>query len=246
MRHERLLNLLKALQLQGMLAFLQEKMLLDDELLLDVELLIQALETESAYRQSRSFAYRLASAKLPQVKQWNDFRVEDTPIKPLLLEQLKTGEYIKAHSNVILIGGTGTGKTHLALALAYAAIEQQHRVRFYKFNELARALLKAQERRYELNLMAHIQRFHLVVIDEVGYVPIDAQAGVLLFELFSNLYECTSLILTSHLNFQEWSDLFGSAKATKGVIDRLTHHCKIIDTGQQSWRLKEGSKTAAA
>jgi DNA replication protein DnaC len=104
------------------------------------------------------------------------------------------------------------------LGLAYQAIEKQYRVRFYKFNELARALLKAQERRYELNLMAHIQRFHLVVIDELGYVPIEPQAGALLFELFSNLYERTSLIITSHLNFQEWGELFGSAKATKGVI----------------------------
>ncbi|CAM4439855.1 MAG: IS21 family transposase ISPa36 [Legionellaceae bacterium] len=128
--------------------------------------------------------------------------------------------------------------------MAYNAIQQEYRVRFYKFNGLARALLKAQERRYELNFMPHIQRFHLVVIDEVGYVPIEPKAGVLLFELLSNLYERTSLILTSHLNFQEWGEIFGSAKATKGVIDRLTHHCKIIDTGQQSWRLKEGSKTA--
>lgn len=91
--------------------------------------------------------------------------------------------------------------------------------------------------------MAHIQRFHLVVIDELGYVPIEPQAGALLFELFSNLYERTSLIITSHLNFQERGEPFGSAKATKGVIDSLTHYCKIIDTGQPSWRLKEGSKT---
>ncbi len=244
MRHETLLNLLQHLQLQGMLKFLQEKLLLDDELLLDVELLIQALEMEAAHRQARSFTYRLALAKLPQIKQWDEFVLEDTPVKPSLIEQLKTCDYIKTQNNIILLGGAGTGKTHLALALAYTAIGQRYRVKFYRFSELARLLLKAQERRYELNLMAQIQRFHLVVVDEVGYVPIDPQAGILLFELFSRLYEHTSLILTSHLNFQEWGELFGSAKATKGVIDRLTHHCKIIDTGQQSWRLKEGSKMA--
>jgi DNA replication protein DnaC len=244
MQGETLLDLLKTLQLQGMLNFLQEKLLLDDELLLDVDLLIQALQTEWAYRQGRSFAYRLRAARLPQVKQLCDFQITATPIKPQILEQLKQGGYINTHDNIIVLGGTGSGKTHLAIALAYTAIEQQHRVRFYKFNELARILLKAQERRYELNLMAHIQRFDLVVIDELGYVPIESQAGALLFELFSNLYERTSLIITSHLNFQEWGELFGSAKATKGVIDRLTHHCKIIDTGQQSWRLRVGSKIA--
>lgn len=243
MQNDTLLHLLQRLQLQGMLSFLQEKLLLDDELLLDVKLFTQALETELAYRQARSFAYRLSSAKLPQIKQLRDFELTDTTVNPQVLEQLSQGEYLKTHGNVVLIGGTGSGKSHLALGLAYQAIEKQYRVRFYKFNELARALLKAQERRYELNLMAHIQRFHLVVIDELGYVPIEPQAGALLFELFSNLYERTSLIITSHLNFQEWGELFGSAKATKGVIDRLTHHCKIIDTGQQSWRLKEGSKT---
>jgi DNA replication protein DnaC len=242
--HKRLSSLLHQLHLKGFLTFLEEKMLLDEELSINQNILIQALEMELSYRQSRSFTYRLVSAKLPQVKQWDDFIIEDTPIKKSLVEQLKTAEYITSHSNVILLGGTGTGKTHLALALAYTAIQQEYRVRFYKFNELARALLNAQERRYELNFMAHIQRFHLVIIDEVGYVPIEPKAGVLLFELFSNLYERTSLILTSHLNFQEWGEIFGSAKATKGVIDRLTHHCKIIDTGQQSWRLKEGSKTA--
>lgn len=103
--------------------------------------------------------------------------------------------------------------------------------------------LQAKERRYEQNFMAKLQRFHLLVIDELGYLPIDQQAGALLFELFSKLYEKTSLIITTHLTFDEWASLFGNAKASKAIIDRITHHCTILETGNKSWRLKEGSMT---
>lgn len=241
MQPELLLTKLKELNLLGMHGYLQEHLLTHDEQpLQDVALWQSCLAAESAHRQARSLAYRLELARLPQIKQLVEFDTSQTPIKPELIEILAAGHYIHAHHNICLIGGTGTGKTHLAIGLAYAAIQQGHRVRFYKFNQLARLLLKAQEHRYELNLMANLQRFDVLVIDEMGYVSIEPKATSLLFELFGNLYERTSLIVTTHLNFQEWGDLFGSAKATKGIIDRLTHHCKVIDTGQQSWRLKEG------
>ena len=106
---------------------------------------------------------------------------------------------------------------------------------------MARGLLQAKERCYEASFMARLQRFHLLVIDEMGYFPIDQQAEPLLFELFSKLYEKTSLIITTHLTFDEWAPLFGSTKASKAIIDRVTHHCKILETGDTSWRLKEGN-----
>lgn len=241
MQHDNLLSQLKALNLLGMHNFLQEHLLLeDDKPLQDASLWQHCVEAENAYRQARSLAYRIDLARLPQIKQLNDFDCSAIGLKPEILEFLAAGHHFQTHQNICLIGGTGTGKTHLAIGLAYAAIHQRYRVRFYKFNELARVLLKAQEHRYELNLMANLQRFNVLVMDEIGYVPIEPKAAPLLFELFGSLYERTSLIITTHLNFQEWGDLFGSAKATKGIIDRLTHHCKVIDTGQQSWRLKEG------
>ena len=109
------------------------------------------------------------------------------------------------------------------------------------FGDLARHLLQAKEHRYEANFMARLERYRVLVIDEMGYVPIDTQAGPLLFELFSKLYEKTSLIITTHLTFDEWAPLFGGAKSSKAIIDRVTHHCKIMETGNISWRLKEGN-----
>ena len=115
-------------------------------------------------------------------------------------------------------------------------------MKFYLFGDLARHLLQAKEHRYETNFMTRLQRFHLLVIDEMGYVPIDSQAGPLLFELLSKLYEKTSLIITTHLTFDEWAPFFGGgAKSSKAIIDRITHHCKILETGNISWRLKEGN-----
>lgn len=140
-----------------------------------------------------------------------------------------------------LTGGSGSGKTHIALSIAYAALQKHYRVKFYLFGDLARNLLQAKEHRYESSFMTRLQRFHVLVIDEMGYFPIDQQAESLLFELFSKLYEKTSLIITTHLTFEEWTPLFGSAKSSKAIIDRITHHCKIIETGNISWRLKEGS-----
>ena len=127
------------------------------------------------------------------------------------------------------------------LRLTHKALIDSFKVKFYLFSDLARQLLQAKENRYEQSFMERLKRFHLLVIDELGYLPIDQQAGALLFELFSKLYETTSLIITTHLTFDEWAPLFGNAKASKAIIDRITHHCVILETGNKSWRLKEGS-----
>ena len=199
------------------------------------------LEAEITHRQTRSFMYRLGLARLPQIKTLETFKVESLSFDQSTLEQLSKCDFIKNNENVLLIGGSGTGKTHIALALAHAALQHKYRIKFYRFSQLARELSQAQEHGYDGALMRRLQNFHLLVIDELGYLPIDQKAGALLFELFSALYEKTPIIITTHLSFEEWDDIFGNKKSTKAMIDRLTHHCKILQTGNESWRLKEGS-----
>ncbi len=111
-----------------------------------------------------------------------------------------------------------------------------YRAKFYTLNELAISLLNARKYNNEIRFMEVIKRFDIIVVDELGYVPIKAESQPLLFELFAKLYEQTSIIITTHLRFEEWGEIFGNAKATKAIIDRLTHHCKIIETGNKSFR----------
>lgn len=244
MQYESLRPLLKELKFNGMLTHLDETMgLCEIKKMTGVELMLRFLEMEIAHRQTRSLVYRLTLARLPQVKSLDHFEWSNTPIPQEKLSPLTHCQFITLRQNLLLIGGSGTGKSHIALALAHKALQDNFRVKFYFFNDLARQLLHAKEHRYEQSFMARLQRFHLLVIDELGYLPVDQQAGALLFELFSKLYEKTSLIITTHLTFDEWAPLFGNAKASKAIIDRITHHCIILETGNKSWRLKEGTMT---
>ena len=242
MRNETVISLLKTLRFNGMLSQFDEIMeAAEIKKLNGIELMQQFFETEIAYRQTRTLRYRFDMARLPQVKSLDNFDCSEMPIQKEQLTALTECQFITEKSNLLLVGGSGSGKTHIALAIAYAALQKLFRVKFYLFSDLARHLLQAKEHRYEINFMARLQRYHVLVIDEMGYVPIDTEAGPLLFELFSKLYEKTSLIITTHLTFDEWSSLFGGAKSSKAIIDRITHHCKILETGNISWRLKEGN-----
>ncbi len=222
MQRDALLPLLKQLRFNGMLSHFEE--IVDVAALKQwngFEFMQRFLETEVAYRQTRSLQYRLELARLPQVKTLDQFDCSQMSFQPEQLDLLAEGEFIKNKHNLLLIGGSGSGKTHLALAIAYAALQKHFRVKFYVLSDLARQLLQAKEQRYESNLMARLQRFDALVIDEMGYFPIDPQASCLLFELFSKLYEKTSLIITTHLTFDEWAPLFGSAKASKAILTEL-------------------------
>lgn len=224
--------LLDKLGLSGMKAHLPEIMNLTNEQSTDgiYSILKRLLEVECEYKKSRSLHYRLRLARLPTIKQLS----ETSQAK--LVEDIDIREVIDNHKNIMLIGGAGSAKTHLAIGLAFAAIERNYRVRFYTLNELATQLLRARTHNYEINFMDSVKRFNLIVVDELGYVPIKPESGPLLFELFAKLYEQSSIIITTHLKFEEWSEIFGNAKATKAIIDRLTHHCKIIETGNKSFR----------
>ncbi|WP_367363726.1 ATP-binding protein [Candidatus Tisiphia endosymbiont of Nedyus quadrimaculatus] len=194
------------------------------------DVLKKLLEAECEYKKSRSLGYRLQLAKFPTIKLLSD------TCQAKLVENIDIQKVIDNHQNIMFIGGSGSAKTHLAIGLAFTAIEKSYRVRFYTLNELASQLLNARIHNYESKFIDSVKRFHLIVVDELGYVPIKGEARFLLFELFAKLYEQTSVIITTHLRFEEWNDMFGNAKATKVIIDRLTHHCQIIETGNKSFR----------
>jgi DNA replication protein DnaC len=194
------------------------------------QLLLKLLNQQLEYRKSRSLNYRLKLAKFPQVKLLADTETAK------LVEQIDISLVIDNHENLFFIGGTGSGKTHLAIALGYTALERGKRVRFYTLVDLCRKLLLAKTYNTEQQFLLSLQRFDVLIIDELGYTTIDKGATSLLFELIAKLYEQRSIFITTHLKFDEWGEMFGDLKATKVAIDRLTHHCKIIETGNISFR----------
>ena len=243
MPYESIKEQLEVLGLKGMLQHFDDIVSLKPQEQKWSQMLLSMLKNEASYRQTRSFMYKLGLAKLPQIKSMDNFDLTDLPINHETLADANSMKFIRDRYNILIIGGSGTGKSHLAIGLAHQALQNKYRIRFYKFAELARELIIAQSRNYETVFMAKLQRFDLVVIDELGYLPIDPKASPLLFELFSNLYEKVSTIITTHLTFDEWSNIFGNVKATKAIIDRFTHHCLVLETGNKSWRLKEGKNT---
>ena len=207
-----LILLLDKLGLVGMKMQL-EAMNLNEPNIHIYETLKKLLEAECEYKKSRSLHYRLQLAKFPAIKLLSD----TDQIK--LVENIDLTKVIDKHENIMLIGGSGSAKTHLAIGLAFTVIERGYRVRFYTLNELAAQLHNARIHNYEVKFIASVKRFHLLVIDELGYVPIKPEARFLLFELFAKLYEQSSLIITTHLRFEEWGDIFGNPKATKTALD---------------------------
>lgn len=205
--------------------------------------LLQLCELELIERERRASERRLKAARFPTHKTLETFEFQAQPsVNKLLITELIRGEYIEKRENLLLVGNSGTGKSHLAIALGIAACGQGKRVRFIRVTELITQLMEAREERELLRLKKQLSKLDLLILDELGYVPASKVGSELLFDVISTAYERLSLIVTTNLPFENWTEVLGSERLTGATLDRLTHRCHIIEASGESYRLRDAKR----
>lgn len=205
--------------------------------------LLQLSELELLERERKAAERRLKAARFPTSKTLDgfDFIAQASINKPLLVELMR-GEYLDRRDNILMLGNPGTGKTHLATALGMEACAQGRKVRFFRVTELLTLLLEARDDRTLQRLRAQLATFDLLILDELGYVPASKTGAELLFDVIAAAYERSSVIVTSNLPFEQWTDVLGSERLTGAVLDRLTHRCHILEMNGESYRLRDAQR----